>query len=134
MIPTIEKVRDMKSRYPALNNYVNKLEERYRTILKIIDSSSLSNDIKTARKNTYYLFLMIIKKLFNEESYRCFISLKDCGILINSDTYKLKYYDDLLLDLLNNYELVDSEYYGDHVLVYKIALQHEKVRERTNEN
>lgn len=136
MIPTIEKVLDMKSRFPALNNFEIKLEERYRTLCKIIDSSSVSDEIKNVRKNTYYSFLMIIKKLLNSNNYHCIILLRyrDSNLLIDSKRLNVKIDDELLLTLLSNYDLIDFEYCGDSSPIYSISLKHEKVRERTNEN
>lgn len=134
MIPTIEKVKDMKSRYPALDNFILKLEERYRTLCKIIDSSSVSDEIKTKRKNSYYLFLIIVKKLISSENYRTLVLIRDNDIVLNSETYKFPYNEELLYILLNNYELIETKYDADNASICNLSLPHEKVRERTNEN
>lgn len=134
MIPTIEKVKDMKNRYPALENYIIKLEERYKQLCLIIDSSSVSNDVKNRRKNTYYIFLMIVKKLISNSNYKCLLLVKDDSVVIDSKTIKLPFNDELLFILLENDELLDIKYYADHAVICNLSLNHEKVRERTIEN
>lgn len=132
MIPSIEKVIKMKERFPLLDNYIARLEERYIYLCKIIDSSSVSDNVKTMRKNSYYIFLMTLKKLLADPTHPCVLLITSNSVVINDKTYNLKFSYDLLLILFNNENLIQGEYFGDPSIIYTVSLNSENERKRTN--
>ena len=112
MLPTYEEVIDMKNHFPELNQFIEKKRKKYIQIIKEIDESELSDNEKCIKKQTYYVYFMIFKKILNSTDYTCSLDVSDINntkIAINNDVYIGSYDLHLLQDLLGKNHLYFEE-------------------------
>ena len=130
LIPSYEQIIDMNNHYPELNTFISKKERQYIQICSDIDNSDLSEKEKTIRKNTYYYYLMILKKIIFSKDSKCEVAISSNNygkILINSLNYEGEFDCNLLQELVVQDNVSVSQFTYDGYLSITITL---KGRER----
>ncbi|MBR5662766.1 MAG: hypothetical protein IKX00_03835 [Bacilli bacterium] len=116
LVPSYDEILDMNNHFPEMNMFISKKERQYMQICENIDKSSKTDAEKKIEKNTYYIYLMIIKKILVSKDYKCSISITGTSykeITLDSKVYKLDYDFVLLHNLVNKNDLSIETYYGD---------------------
>ena len=116
LIPSYDEITYMKNHYPDLDRFIEKKEKQYMQICAFIDKSDKSAEQKKIEKNTYYIYLMTVKKILNSKNLKCCVSISGHNyneITLDQSVYKFEFDYELLENLIMKNNLCLEPYYGD---------------------
>ena len=119
LIPNYDEIIDMKNHFPEMNTFISRKEKEYKEKCASIDASNLTDEEKKITKNTYYIYLIIIKRILLNNKLTCNISISGIEykeISIDGSRYKFEFDYTLLNNLIKMNDLNIETYYGDGYL------------------
>lgn len=129
LVPSYDEILDMNNHFPEMNKFISKKEKQYIQICSSIDASDLPDNEKKIKKNTYYIYLMTVKKLLSSKNYKCSLAVAGTEyneITINGSIYKGEYDFLLFHSLISKNDLIIDTYYGDGFLSIDLLIKTHK--------
>lgn len=126
LVPSYDEILDMNNHFPEMNKFISKMEKQYIQICSSIDASNLPDKEKKIKKNTYYIYLITLKKILLSKNYKCSISVAGTEykeITIAGSIYKGEYDFLLFHSLILKNDLVIDTYYGDGFLSIDLSIK-----------
>ena len=129
LVPSYDEILDMNNHFPEMNKFISKKEKQYIQICSFIDASDLPDNEKKIKKNTYYIYLITVKKLLSSKDYKCSLAVTGTEyneITISGSIYKGEYDFSLFHSLISKNDLIIDTYYGDGFLSIDLSIKTHK--------